>query len=72
MALAIDRRTIIDNIAQADQVPATGFTPAGMPGFDMINPNSKWLPESGDMEQAKQLMSQVAEPEEDVTLWYNE
>src|SRR5215204_2360337 len=43
MALAIDRRTIIDNIAQADQEPATGFTPKGMPGFDTINPNSKWL-----------------------------
>ena len=72
MALAIDRRTIIDNIAQADQEPATGFTPNGMPGFDTINPNSKWLPESGDMEQAKQLMSQVENPNKSITLWYNE
>ena len=38
MALAIDRQTIIDNIAQADQLPASGFTPSGMPGFDTINP----------------------------------
>ena len=44
MALAIDRQTIIDNIAQADQMPATGFTPKGMPGFDGINPDSPWLP----------------------------
>jgi ABC-type oligopeptide transport system substrate-binding subunit len=29
MALAIDRRAIIDNITHADQVPATGYTPAG-------------------------------------------
>ena len=72
MALAIDRRTIIDNIAQADQEPATGFTPKGMPGFDTINPNSPWLPESGDMDQAKQLMSQVQSPKKSITLWYNE
>jgi oligopeptide transport system substrate-binding protein len=72
MALAIDRRTIIDNIAQADQEPATGFTPKGMPGFDAINPSSPWLPESGDMEQAKQLMSQVPNPKNSITLWYNE
>ena len=38
MALAIDRRTIIDNIAQADQLPTSGLTPQGMPGFDTINP----------------------------------
>ena len=72
MALAIDRRTIIDNIAQADQEPATGFTPKGMPGFDNIDPSSPWLPESGDMEQAKQLMSQVPSPKTSITLWYNE
>ena len=64
MALAINRREIIDNIAQADQLPATGFTPQGMPGFDVINPNSPWLPENGDLEQAKELMAKVAEPEE--------
>ena len=62
MSLAIDRRTIIDNIAQADQLPTTGFTPQGMPGFDTLNPASPWLPEAGDIEQAKELMSQVAEP----------
>jgi oligopeptide transport system substrate-binding protein len=72
MALAIDRQTIIDNIAQADQEPATGFTPAGMPGFDTIDPNSPWLPEAGDMDQAKELMSQVASPKKSITLWYNE
>jgi ABC-type oligopeptide transport system substrate-binding subunit len=72
MALAIDRQTIIDNIAQADQEPATGYTPKGMPGFDQINPSSPWLPQSGDMEKAKQLMSQVSSPKKSITLWYNE
>jgi ABC-type oligopeptide transport system substrate-binding subunit len=72
MALAIDRRSIIDNIAQADQEPATGYTPEGMPGFDTINPHSPWLPESGDLAKAKELMSQVPNPNRKITLWYNE
>ena len=38
MALAIPRQSIIDNVAQADQLPATGFTPKGMPGFDDDQP----------------------------------
>jgi ABC-type oligopeptide transport system substrate-binding subunit len=72
MALAIDRRTIIDNIAQADQLPTTGFTPEGMPGFDTINPDSEWLPESGDIDRAKELMSEVQNPVKDITLILND
>ena len=72
MSLAIDRRSLIDNIAQADQLPATGFTPKGMPGFDTINPASPWMPENGDVEQAKKLMSEVANPVKDVTFYVND
>jgi oligopeptide transport system substrate-binding protein len=72
MALAIPRQSIIDNIAQADQVPATGFTPQGMPGYDVINPDSPWLPPAGDMERAKQLMSEVATPKKTITLYIND
>ncbi len=72
MALAIDRQTIIDNIAQADQVPAEGYTPKGMPGFETIDPHSPWLPAAGDMDKAKDLMSQVQSPKKSITLWYNE
>src|SRR5687768_6333112 len=72
MALAIPRQSIIDNVAQADQLPATGFTPAGMPGFDTINPESPWLPAEGDMEQAKTLMEEVANPKTDITLYIND
>jgi oligopeptide transport system substrate-binding protein len=72
MAMAIDRQTIIDNIAQADQLPATGYTPEGMPGFDTLNPNSQWLPAQGDIEQAKQLMSQVQNPKKDINLLLND
>jgi len=72
MSLAIDRRSIIDNVAQADQLPATGFTPEGMPGFDEINPESEFLPETANMERAKELMSQVQNPKKDITLLLND
>jgi oligopeptide transport system substrate-binding protein len=72
MSLAINRREIIDNIAQADQLPATGWTPEGMPGFDVINPESPWLPENGDLEEAKTLMDQAQNPKTDITLLLND
>ena len=72
MSLAIDRRSIIDNIAQEDQLPTTGFTPKGMPGFDTINPDSPWQPESADLEQAKQLMGEVASPVKSINLYIND
>ncbi|MCP9484692.1 MAG: peptide ABC transporter substrate-binding protein [Gaiellaceae bacterium MAG52_C11] len=72
MALAIPRQSIIDNVAQADQLPATGFTPEGMPGYDTINPESPFLPAEGDMEQAKALMDEVANPKTDITLYIND
>jgi oligopeptide transport system substrate-binding protein len=72
MSMAINRREIIDNIAQADQIPGNGFTPQGMPGFDELNPESPWTPENGDIEQAKQLMSEVANPKRDITLLLND
>lgn len=71
MSLAINRREIIDNIAQADQLPATGWVPEGMPGYDVITP-SPWLPENGDPEQAKSLMDQVQNPKKDITLLIND
>jgi oligopeptide transport system substrate-binding protein len=71
MSLAIDRRAIIDNITQADQLPATGYTPQGMPGFDTINPESEWLPERADLDRAKELMASVQNPKRDITLYFN-
>jgi oligopeptide transport system substrate-binding protein len=72
MALAIPRQSIIDNVSQGGQLPATGFTPKGMPGFDTINPDSPWLPAEGDMEQAKTLMDEVASPKKNITLYIND
>jgi oligopeptide transport system substrate-binding protein len=72
LSLAIDRRTIIDNIAQADQVPTTGFAPKGLPGFDSFNPNSPWTPESGDLDAAKNELAQAKKPKTDLTLFFND
>jgi oligopeptide transport system substrate-binding protein len=72
MSLAIPRQSIIDNIAQGGQRPSTGFTPEGMPGFDAINPESPWLTPEPDVEQAKQLMSEVANPKTKITLYTND
>ena len=38
MALAIPRQSIIDNVSQADQIPATGFTPEGHAGLRRDQP----------------------------------
>ena len=71
MSLAIDRREIVDHITQGGQVPATGFVPEGMPGFDTINAQSEWLPETADLERAKELMASVKNPVKNVTLFVN-
>jgi ABC-type oligopeptide transport system substrate-binding subunit len=72
MALAIDRQSIIDNVAQADQIPASGFTPQGMPGFETLAPDSEWLPAEGDIDRAKELMERVQSPQRNVTLVIND
>ena len=72
MSLAINRREIIDNITQEDQLPASGFTPDGMPGFETFHEESPWTPENGDIEQAKQLMEQVENPKRNINLLLNE
>jgi oligopeptide transport system substrate-binding protein len=72
LSLAINRQEIIDQIAQADQIPATGYTPQGIAGFDTLNPNSPWTPAAGDLDQAKDEMSQAASPKMDINLFFND
>jgi oligopeptide transport system substrate-binding protein len=72
MALAINQQEIIDQIAQGDQLPASGMTPKGMPGFDVINPKSPWLQPSGDMDKAKELMAKVKNPKTKINLLLND
>ncbi|HJQ49486.1 MAG TPA: peptide ABC transporter substrate-binding protein [Gaiellaceae bacterium] len=70
MAFAIDRQSIIDNVAQADQIPATGMVPKGMPGFEVIEQH--FLPTRADLDKAKQFMAKVENPQKKVTLFYND
>ena len=71
MSLAIDRQTVIDNVAQADQAPGAGMTPPGIPGYDVINPESPWTPAGGDIEQAQSLMDQAQSPKTNINLFHN-
>jgi oligopeptide transport system substrate-binding protein len=70
MAFAIDRQSIIDNVAQADQIPATGMVPKGMPGFEVIEQN--FLPTRADLDRAKQFMARAEDPQQKISLFYND
>ncbi len=70
MAFAIDRQSIIDNVAQADQIPATGMVPKGMPGFETIKQD--FLPPRADLSKAKQFMAKADNPKKKITLFYND
>lgn len=73
MALAIDRKAIVENITQTGQVAAIAFTPDGIPGSDTINSGSTLLSSDGsaDMTKAQQYMDKVQNPVKDVTLIFN-
>ncbi|HVS85334.1 MAG TPA: peptide ABC transporter substrate-binding protein [Gaiellaceae bacterium] len=70
MALAIDRQTIVQHITQLGQVPATAFTPKGIPGSSQIDGNP-FLKPTADMSLAKKYMSKVGSPVKNVTLVFN-
>jgi oligopeptide transport system substrate-binding protein len=71
MSFAIDRQSIIDNVAKAGQTPAQSFTPKGMPGFDVIRTHD--LPTGPEgLDKAKELMKKVANPKKNVTLFIND
>jgi oligopeptide transport system substrate-binding protein len=60
LALAIDRQEIVDNVSKAGEVPATGFTPKGIPGFEQIE--QSFLSPRADMERARVAMSRAKAP----------
>jgi ABC-type oligopeptide transport system substrate-binding subunit len=72
LSLAINRQEIIDQVAQGDQIPATGMSPKGIAGFDTINPNSPWTPAAGDLDKAKSELSQAASPKTSINLFFND
>jgi oligopeptide transport system substrate-binding protein len=70
MNFAIDRQSIIDNIAQADQVPAVSFSPKGIPGFGQIK--TDYLEPGADTAKAKSLLGKTANAKKNVTLFVND
>jgi ABC-type oligopeptide transport system substrate-binding subunit len=72
MSLAINRKIITDQIDRTGRSQATGMTPEGVAGFDIINPNSQWLPPEGDIEQAKTVLADEANPKKKVNLFHND
>jgi oligopeptide transport system substrate-binding protein len=70
MALAIDRQAIVDHITQTGQVPATAFSPAGIPGAKTINSDT-FLKPTADMAEAQKYMAKVSSPVKNVNLVFN-
>jgi oligopeptide transport system substrate-binding protein len=71
LSLAINRQIITDQIDRTGREQSTGMTPPGMPGQDTFTP-SPWLPAEGDLAQAQELRSQVADPHDELNLFYND
>ena len=72
MSLAIDRQSIIDNIAQAGPAADDRVHAEGHAGLRRDQPGLAVAAADGDMEQAKQLMGEVANPKKDITLYIND
>ena len=64
MALAVPRQSIIDNVSQGGQLPATGFTPKGMPGFDTIDPRVPMAAHRGRHRRGEDADGGGRQPEE--------
>jgi oligopeptide transport system substrate-binding protein len=70
MALAIDRKAIVEHITQTGQVPATNFSPEGIPGAKTINAD-KFVKPTADLAEAEKYMAKVPNPVKDITLIFN-
>jgi oligopeptide transport system substrate-binding protein len=72
MSLAINRKIITDEIDRTGRSQATGMTPEGIKGFDVINPNSPWLPAEGDMTGAQEALAAEPNPKTKINLFHND
>jgi oligopeptide transport system substrate-binding protein len=70
MALAIDRKAIVDHITQTGQVPATAFSPEGIPGASTINKDT-FLTPTANMAEAQKYMDKVKNPVKSINLVFN-
>lgn len=70
MAVAIDRKAIVEHITQTGQVPAPAFSPQGIPGGSTINKDS-FLKPTADLAAAQRYMAKVQNPVKDFNLVFN-
>lgn len=68
MALAVDRTLIAENLAAGDRIPATRFSPPGLPAFGRPARDSPWFPAGGDLDEAREELEQAAVVKRDLTL----
>ena len=68
MAVAIDRRALVDNVVEGEEVPATRLTPAAAPELGREDDPSPWLPPGGDVGAAKKELARAAAVKRRITL----
>jgi oligopeptide transport system substrate-binding protein len=68
MALAVDRRAIVDNVTSAAESPATTFTPTAMPGYKAIGHD--FLREQADFEAARKHMARATAVKRRINLFH--
>lgn len=64
ISLAIDRKTIVDNVTKGGQKPGTSFVPAGILDADGKDFKKKdYVPATADVENAKKLLADAGFPD---------
>lgn len=76
IALAIDRKALVENVTKGGQIPATSFVPNGIPDADGTDFKKKdYFPAEGNVEEAKRLLAEAGYPDgkgfPKLTLIYN-
>ena len=72
LALAIDRAAILEQVGRGDEIPAIGFTPPAMPGFDQILSASPWMFEDADLDAARAELVLARDVADELDLAYVE
>jgi oligopeptide transport system substrate-binding protein len=62
LTLAIDRQSLIDNVLKQGQVPATSWSPPGLPGFDVWHKEGL-IKATADLTAAKALLTKAGFPD---------
>ena len=75
LALAINKKEIVDNVTKGGQVAATSYVPQGLTKENGEKFSKDYLPAEGDVEQAKKLLADAGYPNGQgfpkITILYN-